>query len=138
MKTLWLIALFVTLAQPPVESSLGRYPVPPIVAMAGQPAPCLLLLVRPLVMLQRGDIRVEMRVARHADHRRLVLTWDGGAAGAGSSREQLEGDEAEVLHTRWLKSQAPGHYVFLATVLNARGRLVGRATAEIRAPEDAR
>jgi hypothetical protein len=102
-------------------------PVPPVV--------CVLLSVRPLIMLQRGDIRVEMRVSQHADHRWLVLTWDGGNAGAGSSREQLAGENADVLHTRWLRAQAPSEYLFVSAVYNGRAIVVGRDTAEIHTPE---
>lgn len=93
--------------------------------------PVLTLNVRPKVMLQRGDIRVEMRVERLATNRLLVLSWDGGPAGAGGSSFQLEGEESEALFTRWLKSQPPGNYIFVAALYNNQGKLVSRATSEI-------
>jgi hypothetical protein len=79
----WLIGVVPLLLMQP-EGALGRYPLPEIVGMSGRENPKapvetshapLTLLARPTFMLRRGDIRIEVRVLRHADNRRLAIAW---------------------------------------------------------------
>lgn len=98
---------------------------------------CIELQVRPRIMLPmtRQDLRVEMRVRRHADHRFLALRWDGGHAGAGGSSQQLRGKDEEFLLVRTIKNQPAAPWQFVAAVFDARGKLLGRDVAEIQMPE---
>ena len=98
---------------------------------------CVQLHVRPGVMwpLSSGDIRIEANIARHAHHRQLVISWDGGSAGGGSSMQSLDGEGEPVLHVRTIKDAPAAPWQFVAEVYDDRGRLVGRDVAEIRMPE---
>ena len=86
---------------------------------------CVQLQVRPRILLFRGDVDVQARVARHADHRTLKVAWDSDAGAAGSRTLDLEGDRDQVLFQWWNRAQPPGNYVFEARVYDAGGRQVG-------------
>jgi hypothetical protein len=98
--------------------------------------PAVSLQVRPLVMLQRGDIRVEVRVPRHGENRLLSIAWSSDIGTAGSTLRPLEGEDAQVLHTLALPSQPAANYLFVAAVFNDAGKLRGRAEAKVVVPED--
>ncbi len=93
---------------------------------------CLTVRVRPTVMLQRGDIQVEARIARHADHRVYAIAWTSDIGSEGSTQRQLEGADAAALQTLSLRDQPAGHYFFSAAVFGPRGQLLARDRAEIR------
>lgn len=107
------------------------------VTLAAAEPPAVSLQVRPQLMLQRGDVRVEVRVPRHADNRMLSIAWTSDAGTAGSTMRPLEGDDAIVLHTLALASQPAANYLFVATVFNRLGKPRGRAEARIVVPNDA-
>src|ERR671934_243827 len=67
--------------------------------------PCVTLRVRPTVMLGPGDVDIQARVARHADHRTLRVAWDSDVAGAGARQIPLEADTDRVLVQWWNKDQ---------------------------------
>jgi hypothetical protein len=94
------------------------------------------LIVRPLVMIQRGDIRIEARVPRHSANRLLAIAWTSDVGTLGSTIRQLDGEDAEVLHTLNLPSQPPSNYTFTATVVGADGKPRGRTEARIHVPDD--
>lgn len=94
------------------------------------------ITVRPQIMLNRGDIRVEVRIPRDVDNRRLVIAWDSVGGTVGEHQEQLEGDDAPVLHVLALRDQPPAHYMFLAMLYGQRGELRGRVQADIITPDE--
>ena len=98
--------------------------------------PAVSLLVRPQVMLRRGDIHVEARVPRAAENRLLSIAWSSDTGTAGSTLRPLEGEDAQVLHTLWLPSQPAANYLFVATVFNTLGKPRGRTEARIHVPDD--
>lgn len=98
---------------------MGR-DVPSAVRMSGT-VPVVVLQVRPIVLIGRGDIRVEARVPRHADNRLLAIAWVSDHGSAGSTQRLLEGADAPVLHTLALPSQPPANYFFTATVFGGDG-----------------
>lgn len=106
--------------------TLSAAPAPPIVS----------LVVRPQIMLGRGDIRIEARVPRSADNRLISIAWTSDRGSAGSTLRPLEGEDAMVLHTLWLTSQPAANYLFVATVFNQLGKPRGRAEARIVVPDD--
>ena len=97
---------------------------------------CLRLQVRPQVMLPltRSDIRVELRIPRHAHHRQYAIAWTSDTGSVGSTVRDLDGEASAVLHPLLLRDQPAGHYLFVAGVYDTAGKLVGRETAEIRTP----
>ncbi|HVL65737.1 MAG TPA: hypothetical protein VM364_00615 [Vicinamibacterales bacterium] len=94
-------------------------------------ASCLTLKVRPQAMLRRGDVSVEARIPRHADHRLLAVSWLSENGKDGGYQVPLEGDQAPAVRTDWLRDMPPAHYVFTAAVIDSRGKVVGRDRAEI-------
>lgn len=98
--------------------------------------PCVKMTVRPLVLLPmtRADIRVELRIARHDDHRWYALSWTSDEGSTGSSQRQLEGAESPVTQTHWLKSQPAANYFFATAVYDRAGKIVGRDRGEIHMP----
>jgi hypothetical protein len=80
--------------------------------------------------LNRYEYGVRVRVRQHPEHRLLVLEWDGGESGAGSSRRDLEGRDAAITWTFHVRDQLAGHYHYVATVYDDRGKPVGRAELE--------
>jgi len=96
------------------------------------------LQLRPRVLLNRGDVDVQVRVPRHAENRRLTVAWDSDQAGAGSREFALEGDRAPVLFQWWNQDQAPAHYVYEARVFDDRGRQIGDARADIHSADEGR
>lgn len=93
--------------------------------------PCVRLQVRPRILLFRGDVDVQARVARHVDHRRLLVAWDSDQGAAGSRLFSLEGDHDRVLFQWWNRDQPPAHYAFEARVYDDHGKQVGFDRAEI-------
>jgi hypothetical protein len=93
------------------------------------------ILVRPAIMLRRGDVHLEVRVPRDADNRLLAIAWNSDAGTAGGTQRRLAGDAAQVLHVLDLPSQPAAHYVFVATVFDRSGMVRDRATAEIHIPD---
>lgn len=139
---LWLLVIAAAIAllapvsgQPPAESSMGRGDVPPVVRMTGT-TPALTLRVRPLFLLQRGDIRVEVRVPRHADNRLLAVAWQSDANDSSATQRQLDGDAAPALHTIEYPSKPPANYYFTAAVFGSNGKMRGRADAHVRSGLD--
>jgi hypothetical protein len=98
--------------------------------------PCVRLQLRPQVLLRRGDVDVQARVAPHADHRVLRVSWDSDAGAGGSRTFDLEGDRSPVLFQRWNQEQPAGHYVFEARVFDAGGRQIAVARQQIRSIEE--
>lgn len=99
--------------------------------------PCVRLQLRPQVLMRRGDVDVQARVAPHADHRVLRVDWDSDAGAGGSRTFDLEGDRSPVLFQWWNQEQPAGHYVFEARVFDAGGRQLAFARQQIRSIEDA-
>lgn len=96
--------------------------------------PCVQIRVRPRVLIARGDIDVQTRVARHADHRQLRIEWTSDTGWAGSSERELAGAAAPVLYQFWLADVPAANYDFLASVRNSDGRIAGRDRAQIYTP----
>lgn len=101
---------------------------------SGEP-PVATLLVRPQVMLQRGDVRVEVRTPRHQDNRLLEIAWSSDVGTAGRTLRPLDGEDAPVLQTLDLPGTPAANYLFIATVFNRLGKARGRAEARIHTPE---
>jgi hypothetical protein len=140
----WLIGVVPLLLMQP-EGALGRFPLPEIVGMSGRENPKapvetshapLTLLARPTFMLRRGDIRIEVRVLRHADNRRLAIAWTSDVGSAGATQRQIDGQDGPVLHVLTLPSQPAANYLFVATVIDRAGKPRGRAQAQIRLAGD--
>jgi hypothetical protein len=95
---------------------------------------CLTLQVRPQVMLPmtRRDITVEVRIPRHAHHRKFAIAWTSDVGTEGSTVRDLEGEASAVLQPLLLRDQPAGHYWFTAAVFDDTGRRVGQQSAEIR------
>ena len=101
-------------------------------------ADCVRLQVRPSFLLHRGDVDVQARVARHADHRALTVIWNSDTGAAGSRSFDLEGTDTDTVLFQWTnKDQPAGAYVFVARVSDAGGRALGSSRAEIRSLESA-
>jgi hypothetical protein len=96
--------------------------------------PCLRLQVRPTVMLPltRSDIQVELRIPRHAHHRKFAIAWTSDTGSEGSTVHDLEGEASAVLQPLLLRDQPAGHYQFGAAVYDHVGQIVDRETAETR------
>lgn len=77
-----------------------------------------------------NDYAVRVRVNRHPEHRLLVLSWDGGRAGAGSSRRALDGTYAEEVHTFKIRGQQASTWTYVAAVYDARGKRISRVTLD--------
>lgn len=99
-------------------------------------AECVRLQVRPQVLLRTSDVDVEAHVARHRDHRALVVIWNSDTGGAGSRSFDLEGTDRDGVLFQWTnRDQVPGHYRYDARVTDAGGRPLGSSRAEIRSLE---
>ena len=99
-------------------------------------AECVRLQVRPQFLLRSGDVDVQAHVARHTDHRALVVIWSSPEGGAGSRSFDLEGRDTDTVLFQWTnKDQIAGHYVYDARVTDAGGRALGSSRAEIRSLE---
>jgi hypothetical protein len=99
-------------------------------------ADCVRLQVRPQLLLRSGHVDVEAHVARHADHRALVIVWNSDVGAAGSRSFELEGSDRDAALVWWQNRDQPaGHYVFDARVTDAGGRTLGSSRAEIRSAE---
>ncbi len=88
-----------------------------------------------MMPMTSGDIRIEARIARHPNHRQLAITWDGGAAGGGSSVLTLNGDAEPYLFVRTLKNQPAATWQFVAEVYDDRGKVLARDAVKITMPE---
>lgn len=99
--------------------------------------PCLDLRVWPKVMLPltRADLRIELGVRRHANHRVLAIAWDGGFAGGGGSQQQLRGDKEPYLIVRTVKNQPAAPWIVVAAVFDEKGKVTGQDSASIVMPE---
>jgi hypothetical protein len=126
---LWLLVMAASIA---LAASPSTMPAPSITD-----PPRLVLKVWPSVMLtRREDIRVEARVPRNPENRLLAIAWVSDVGSQGSTLRKLEGDDALVLHTLWLRTQPAANYVFRATVFNRLGQPRARAEARIRVPDE--
>ncbi len=83
---------------------------------------CVTLQLRPLILISLGDVDVQVRVARHADHRALLVSWDSATGFAGSRTFALNADHDRVLFQWWNKDQPAAAYVYEARVFDDRGR----------------
>lgn len=100
--------------------------------------PCVRLEVRPQFLLSRGDVDVQAHVARHTDHRALVVVWNSDVGAAGSRSFDLEGTATDTVLFQWTNRDQPaGRYTFEARVSDAGGRALGSSRAEIRSLEAA-
>ncbi|HXO85219.1 MAG TPA: hypothetical protein VN803_06815 [Gemmatimonadales bacterium] len=93
------------------------------------------LQVRPRVMLQRGDIRIEARVPRDVRNQILAIAWSSDVGSAGVTQRPLEGEDAPVLHVLELRSQPAANYRFVATVYDRAGKIRGRTEATVQIPD---
>lgn len=101
-----------------------------------QAAECVRLQVRPQFLLRGGDVDVQAHVARHTDHRALVIVWNSDVGGAGSRSFDLDGTATDTVLFQWTnKDQAAAHYIYDARVTDAGGRSLGSSRAEIRSVE---
>lgn len=99
-------------------------------------AECVRLQVRPTFLLRTGDVDVQAHVARHADHRALVVIWNSDAGGAGSRSFDLDGTDRDAVLFQWVnRDQVPGHYIYDARVTDGGGRSLGTSRAEIHSVE---
>jgi len=127
----WL-AVFAVLWMAGGDRGTDGFSLPPIAE------PPVALQVRPLFMLARGDIRIEVRVARHADNRILAISWDSDGGGSkGETDRKIDGEDGPVLFNVTLPSQLPANYIFLATLIGSNGHPRGQAEARIRVPDGA-
>lgn len=95
-------------------------------------AECVRLQVRPQFLLHTGDVDVQAHVARHTDHRALVVIWNSDTGGAGSRSFELEGTDRDGVLFSWTnRDQLPGYYLYTARVTDAGGRALGASRAEI-------
>jgi hypothetical protein len=95
------------------------------------------MIVRPTIMTQRGDIRVEVRVPRHEANRILSISWVSDGPGTwGTELRQLDGESGPVLHVLWLPGSPAANYYFTASVFDTHGQPRGRAEAKILVPDD--
>ena len=86
-------------------------------------------------MVTAGDIDIQARVARHADHRHLRISWTSDVGAEGRSDETLDGDLARVIYQQWLLDQPAGRYRFVATVYNGSDHIIGQDEVWIIGPE---
>ena len=101
-----------------------------------QAADCVRLQVRPQMLLRTSDVDVQAHVARHPDHRALVIVWNSDVGAAGSRSFDLEGTATDTVLFQWVNRDQPaGHYLYEARVTDAGGRPLGSSRAEIRSVE---
>lgn len=105
-----------------------------ILASLALTTPTVSLTVRPTIMLQRGDIHVQVRVPPNAQNRILAIAWDSEGGSVGETQRQIAGEDGPVLFDLWLRSQPAAHYVFFVTLYDTRGHICGRDTATITTP----
>ena len=98
-------------------------------------ASCISLRVRPGVMLQRSDVTIETRIARHADHRRLAVSWASDNGKDGGFQVSLDGDQAPAFRSDVVRDMPPANYALIAAVYDTRGKMIARESAEIRTVE---
>lgn len=97
--------------------------------------PRVTMTVRPQIMLNRGDIHVEVRVPRNPENRFLSIAWTSDHGSEGSTLKTIDGDDGPVLFTLWLRSQPAANYIFLATLIDAHNKSVGQAQGKILFPD---
>jgi hypothetical protein len=115
---------------------MGRLVLCAVLALNAASMKAVDVKVRPQIMIGRGDVRAEVRVERNAANRLLVLAWSSDRGIEGQSRWPLEGEDAAVLYVRELPSVPPAHYIFVASVFDAQGKLRAHADARIVTPDD--
>ena len=98
--------------------------------------PALTLAVRPLVMLTRGDISAQIRVAASERNRAMVLSWTSDYGTAGSTVKQVDGENGPVLFRIELPAQPPANYEFTATLFGEQSKRLASASAVIRTPDN--
>lgn len=124
LATRWLVTLAIAL------NVLGRTPL--------HAEACLSLRVRPLVMITAGDVYVEARIRRHADHRAydiVVTSVDGNEAISGPYA--LAGVDGPALVNLMLKAYPAADYVVEVRIYNQSGEVVARARQEVRTADTA-
>lgn len=100
-------------------------------------SPKLEVRVRPMILLKRGDVRVEVHVSPDERNRLLVLSWSGEPNGqAGSTMRQLEGEDAAVIHEFWLKDVVPANYEIVAATFDRDGKKIATAFGRVTTPEE--
>lgn len=104
---------------------------------AAAPAP-VALVVRPQILLQRSDVRVEARVPADARNRLLAIAWTSDVGTECSTQRAIAGEDGPVLHVLTLMSQPAANYLFVATLFDAGGHPRGSAQARILAPDSTR
>jgi len=89
--------------------------------------PCVVLRVRPQIMIARGDIRIEARIVRHPDHRAyaIIVTSPDGYETISGPRE-LSGVDGPALVDLLLRSYSAAHYNIEIRIYDQLGRIVGR------------
>lgn len=95
--------------------------------------PCVTLRVRPLVMLQRGDIEIDALIPPHPDHKAYVLMWNSDVGVGGRQVRQLDSTSL-LLQMQRLRDMPPAHYRFAATIYDAHDHVLGHDAVEIRGP----
>jgi hypothetical protein len=98
----------------------------------------ILVKVNPMVILQRSDVRIEVRVKPDKRNRWLVVQWDSAEGGGGASRRQLEGEDSEVVFVFWAKELVPANYAVTATTYDVSGKQVATGFGRITSPEQTR
>lgn len=97
--------------------------------------PALTLAVRPLVMIERGLITAEIRVAASERNRAVVLSWTSDEGSAGSTVKGIDGEDGPVLFRIELPAQPPANYEFTATLFGEQSKRLASATAIVRTPD---
>lgn len=80
--------------------------------------------------LNVNDYQVDVRINPHPEHRLLVLSWDGGDAGAGSSYRKLQGRGDAIAHTFKIRGQPSANWTYVAAIYDDRGKRVGMRSIE--------
>lgn len=108
-----------------------------LLALSAKPVAigCVALSVRPRVMIQRGDILVQVRIAKHADHRGLRFSWASDTGTEGSSSHDLQGAATPPLWSIRLPEQPVAQYAFVVDILDSAGQVVASDRAVVQAPD---
>ena len=110
----------------------------PIATTPGPGSPwawAVLIVFLTFVMLQRSDVTIETRIARHADHRRLAVSWASDNGKDGGFQVSLDGDQAPAFRSDVVRDMPPANYALIAAVYDTRGKMIARESAEIRTVE---
>jgi hypothetical protein len=96
----------------------------------------ILLKVSPQVLLNRSDVRIEVRVRRDQRNRLLIVSWDSESGSGGATRRQLDGEDAAVLYEIIARDLVPANYEIRATTYDEYGKQVATALGRIVSPEE--